>query len=279
MADKEKLAYIVGMALAIGFILALKKRGLSFDANTNNPYWITTENGHHYLIDEEGTIQSGRFKDQSIGKLKDSWSKISPKLREQEKASQAPRNKSDAFMEYEYLNLKEKYEPKVSMRTRGYLYHKFPPVKPNSNQKAAQKVTKKNLNTTIKGLTEKQQKRIEDLKLNPDGVTKFEAVPLSFYKNLGLNPNKSIVLTLSACMRILHDHPEVDREILKNGLGLCLYGEKPLMQLKPNKDFYKRFGLRISSESFCDVALDIRETNDHYEIFHFHSNSKSKEMG
>lgn len=31
MANKEKRAYIVGMALAIGFILALKKRSLSFD--------------------------------------------------------------------------------------------------------------------------------------------------------------------------------------------------------------------------------------------------------
>lgn len=73
MANQEKIAYIVGMAIAVGFKLGLRRRGLSFDANTNNPYWITTENGHHFLIDEEGTIQSGRFKNQSISGLKDYW--------------------------------------------------------------------------------------------------------------------------------------------------------------------------------------------------------------
>lgn len=31
MTDKEKTAYIVGMAVAIGFKLGLRKQGLSFD--------------------------------------------------------------------------------------------------------------------------------------------------------------------------------------------------------------------------------------------------------
>lgn len=279
MTDKEKTAYIVGMAVAIGFKLGLRRRGLSFDANTNNPYWITTENGHHFLIDEEGTIQSGRFKNQPLGKLKDGWSKVKPKFQHLEKSPHQPWEKSGAFSEFEDLNLKEKYEPRVSALTRGYLYRKFPTVKPNAKQKRSREVTKQNLDKNIEALPEKNQKLIKELKLNPDGLTKFASVPLSFYKDLGLDPNKSVVMTLSACMRILHDHPEVGRENLKKGLGICLYGEKHLTPLESNRKHYKRFGLRISSESFCDVALDIRETNGHYEIFHFHSNSKSNELG
>lgn len=79
MTDKEKIAYIVGMAVAIGFKLGLRKQGLSFDANTNNPYWVTTENGHHFLIDKFGTIQSGRLKGAPIDNVKKHYSGIKNK--------------------------------------------------------------------------------------------------------------------------------------------------------------------------------------------------------
>ena len=62
MTDKAKRAYIVGMALAVGFILALKKRGLSFDANANNPNWVTLSNGLKVEIGPDGIITKGRFK-------------------------------------------------------------------------------------------------------------------------------------------------------------------------------------------------------------------------
>lgn len=81
MTDKEKTAYIVGMAVAIGFKLGLRKLGLSFDANTNNPYWVTTENGHHFLIDKFGTIQSGRLKGTPIDNVKKHYSGIKNKKR------------------------------------------------------------------------------------------------------------------------------------------------------------------------------------------------------
>lgn len=79
MTDKEKIAYIVGMAVAIGFKLGLRKQGLSFDANTNNPYWVTTENGHHFLIDKFGTIQGGRLKGTPIDNVKKHYSGIKNK--------------------------------------------------------------------------------------------------------------------------------------------------------------------------------------------------------
>lgn len=72
---REKLAYIMGFAFALGM-----KHKLAYDANTNNPYWITTENGHHFLIDEEGIIQGGRFKGQSVRGIKQAWERDSVKL-------------------------------------------------------------------------------------------------------------------------------------------------------------------------------------------------------
>lgn len=62
MTDKEKRAYIVDMAFVIGFIMALKKRGLSFDANTNNPFWVTLSNGLKVEIGPDGIVTKGRFK-------------------------------------------------------------------------------------------------------------------------------------------------------------------------------------------------------------------------
>lgn len=70
MTDKEKLAYTIGKAFAIGFVMALRRRGLSYDANTNNPNWVTTKKGHHFLIDEFGTIQTGKLKGTPINSIK-----------------------------------------------------------------------------------------------------------------------------------------------------------------------------------------------------------------
>ncbi len=57
----------------MGYMFALgirHARGIAFDANTNNPYWVTTENGHHFLIDEFGTILLGRLKNIPIDQVK-----------------------------------------------------------------------------------------------------------------------------------------------------------------------------------------------------------------
>lgn len=75
-SNEEKKAFMCGLAFYLGYLKASNKE-LAFDANTNNPYWITTENGHHYLIDDDGIIQSGRFKNQSIGGVKEAWRKKS----------------------------------------------------------------------------------------------------------------------------------------------------------------------------------------------------------
>lgn len=61
-------AYTLGFCCGLGFSYH-KLRKLSFDASTNNPYWITTKKGKHFLIDEDGVIQSGRFKNQPINLL------------------------------------------------------------------------------------------------------------------------------------------------------------------------------------------------------------------
>ena len=79
MTDKEKIAYIVGMAVALGFKLRLRRQCISLDANANNPYRVTTENGHHFLIDKFGTIQSGRLKETPIDKVKKHYSGIKNK--------------------------------------------------------------------------------------------------------------------------------------------------------------------------------------------------------
>lgn len=71
MTDKEKIAYIVGMAIAIGFKLGLRKHGLGFDANTNNPYWVTLSNGTKVEIGPGGTITKGRFKGVNIKHVRD----------------------------------------------------------------------------------------------------------------------------------------------------------------------------------------------------------------
>lgn len=79
MTDKEKIAYIVGMAVALGFKLRLRRQCISLDANANNPYRVTTENGHHFLIDKFGTIQSGRLKETPIDNVKKHYSGIKNK--------------------------------------------------------------------------------------------------------------------------------------------------------------------------------------------------------
>lgn len=61
-------AYTLGFCCGLGFSYH-KLHKLSFDASTNNPYWITTKKGKHFLIDEDGVIQSGRFKNQPINLL------------------------------------------------------------------------------------------------------------------------------------------------------------------------------------------------------------------
>lgn len=66
MTDKEKLAYTMGKAFAIGFVMALHRRGLSYDANTNNPNWVTLSNGLKVEIGPSGIITKGRFKGVNI---------------------------------------------------------------------------------------------------------------------------------------------------------------------------------------------------------------------
>lgn len=48
-------AYTLGFCCGLGFSYH-KLRKLSFDASTNNQYWITTKKGKHFLIDEDGVI-------------------------------------------------------------------------------------------------------------------------------------------------------------------------------------------------------------------------------
>lgn len=69
---EERQAFMMGYAFVLG---VMSVRGLAFDANTNNPYWVTTKSGHHYLIDNNGYIQSGRFKNQNVGTLHEEWQK------------------------------------------------------------------------------------------------------------------------------------------------------------------------------------------------------------
>lgn len=67
---KEKKAFLLGVAFCLGMH---KHKSMACDANTNNAYWVTTKSGHHYLIDSNGEIYSGRLKGQKVSNIKAFW--------------------------------------------------------------------------------------------------------------------------------------------------------------------------------------------------------------
>lgn len=283
MADKEKLAYIVGMALAIGFILALKKRGLSFDANTNNPYWITTENGHHYLIDEEGTIQSGRFKGNEIGAVGKLWKKEKRKEAKlkQPKMQEPQHYKDNKFFSAEqYASImkmidEHKYDNVMPNEPAQYINAMVEHRDPTKNEKKARPDFKSSIEQAVKEQPAEIQKHIKAFKFNMQGATPLEYVDPGISKQLGLTNSKKVMVPLLTVQRELGKHRDMTREMFEQGLAYAFMAEgAEIVRLKSDHPNYYRFAIKYKSKTYGDVIVDLEDKNTHYDVVHFHRNKE-----
>lgn len=252
---EEHQAFMLGYMFALGIRHA---RGIAFDANTNNPYWVTTENGHRFLIDLSGVIQTGRFKGHPIAGLKEHWQKDTGEI---------------PYMGYHQTFSLYKYEERLPEHIREFFdeYHFSPP---NEKQLKARSILKERINSVLESQDNRVKTKIENFKINNNGLTKLPSISISVCKELGIKPTKKMVLTYPAMKRILASHPEIGQEELRKGIGLGFFGNTHRF-VQDNKNFKRViFQYHLNKNRNLEIAFDLKETEEYYEIMHYTQKDK-----
>ncbi len=240
-------AYTLGFCCGLGFSYH-KLHKLSFDASTNNPYWITTKKGKHFLIDEDGVIQSGRFKNINIDKLHN--------------ASKEKKVKGKDQLTYSRIFNTYKYEDRLPDSVKSY-FDKIYLTKPTIRQLEARSSIKNDI-SKVKNL----YSVTKEITLNNHGLTKLPSLTNDVCNELKIKHDKDIVLTYPSMCRILNGHPEFDKEILQKGLSLGFYGRinRTIVKSRTNKDRIQ-FTLPLVDKKI-EIAFDLKENEENYEIMH-----------
>jgi hypothetical protein len=243
-------AYTLGFCCGLGFSYH-KLHKLSFDASTNNPYWITTKKGKHFLIDEDGVIQSGRFKNINIDKLHN--------------ASREKKVKGKDQLTYSRIFNTYKYEDRLPDSVKSY-FDKIYLTKPTEKHLIARNKIKSEL-ATFEAIT--QQTTFSNFKINSNGLTKLPVIPQNICNELGIRQNKKVVLTYPSMSRILNSHPEVDKNLLQKELSLGFLGavKRNIRQSSEDSKGRLQFSFMIQKKK-VEIAFDLKETEEYYEIMH-----------
>ncbi len=170
----------------------------------------------------------------------------------------------------------DKYASIASPEYVAYINNKYPAPVITEKLKATQARYQERLNSSIAEQTPKAQTLIRQIKINPNGVTIFPALPHSVAKQLGLKNSKKIIMSLEVQKRIYFRHPDVSPENLRCGLGLSLYGAGSRACDNKQRETYLHFTYEVTHSTINDTVLEIKEKADAYELVHFMKISRRK---
>lgn len=171
---------------------------------------------------------------------------------------------------------RDKYASIASPEYVAYIDNKYPAPVITEKLKATQTRYQERLNSSIAEQTPKAQTLIRQIKINPNGVTVFPALPHSVAKQLGLKNSKKIIMSLEVQKRIYFRHPDVSPENLRCGLGLSLYGAGSRTYDNKQRETYLHFTYKVTHSTINDTVLEIKEKADAYELVHFMKISRRK---
>lgn len=170
----------------------------------------------------------------------------------------------------------EKYAKIASTETINAILAKYPQHKITDKVRNKQEEYQNKISALINKQKPKVKTLINQITLNPKGLTELPAIPHSVAKKLGIKPKK-ILLPLEVQLRTYSRHPDISPENLKYGLGLSLYGDGARVYDRNKRETYLHFTYEVSPNTKNDVVIEVREKSDAYEIIHFMKKVRRKQ--